>query len=288
MHTLHRKRGMDMARMERYKQRRGQARLRNALLFLSALVVMAGLASRWKQRGGLLVNAVLAPTATPVAAVFDETMETREIALPEQTWYAIQTGIFTARDAAQRCADTYADRGAPGLVVKEGEKYRVLIASYGQQTDAAAVRERLAREQQVETWLYPWVCPALTLRLTGMAGQLDVAAAGLELSSQTACLLRDAAIELDAGVATVQDTLVLLDEVDGRMKVWADTARSRFTRPYPALLDMELTLAEHWAATGSSLRQTSGSVTGFSAAIKCEAMRLYAQTLSMRASLSGD
>lgn len=63
-------------------RRRGQARLQQVLLFLSVLVVAAGLWSRWQRPDGVHVDSVAAPTATAVAAAFDETMETRELALP--------------------------------------------------------------------------------------------------------------------------------------------------------------------------------------------------------------
>lgn len=277
-----------MARMDRYKQRKGQARLRRVLLFLSAVVVMAGLAGRLRSGSALLAETLAAPTATPIAAAFDETMETREITLNAVTWYALQTGIFGAKDAAQQCANQYADRGAPGLVVKEGDKYRVLIASYGQQADAAAVRERLAREQLVETWLYPWASAELTLRLTGMAGQLDVASAGLTLMEQTACQLRDAAIAMDAGVTTAAEAAELILELDGQVKLWADTARKRFAAPYPELVDMELSLADGWSSVKQTLTQAANeNAAELSAAFKVEAMRLYARVVSLRASLAG-
>lgn len=204
------------------------------------------------------------------------------------TWYAIQTGLFSTAEAAQQRAEAYAQRGAPGFSLREGDRYRVLIAGYAQQTDAAAVRDRLAREQQVETCLYTWVCPAITLRLTGMAGQLDVAAAGLTLAESTAAQLRDEAMALDAGTHTLQDAQQLLREADDRITLWADTARKRFVQPYPPLVSQELDVAERWPSAYTALRQAAGEgAAALSAAMKVEAMRLYDQAVGMRAAMAG-
>ena len=190
-----------MGRVEKrmYRRARGQALVRRGLLFLSALIIAAGLASRAQSGRGLQAQAVVQPTQTPVAPAFDETAETREITLEQEAWYAIQTGIFTSQSAAEEKAGLYAQRGAPGYVAQDGAKWRVFIACYGDKDDAAGVRERLSAGQDVETYLYTWVCPALTLRLSGMRGQIDVAEAGLSQGLQQAERLRDGAALLDCG-----------------------------------------------------------------------------------------
>ena len=113
-----------MGRVEKrmYRRARGQALARRALLFLTALVVAAGLASRLQGGRGLQAQAVSDPTPTPVSPAFDETVETREITLAQETWYAIQTGIFTSQSAAVEKAGLYAQRGAPGYVAQDGAK----------------------------------------------------------------------------------------------------------------------------------------------------------------------
>ena len=95
-----------MRRMERrmYRQRRGQAWVRGLLLGIAGIVVLAGLISRLRGGRELIAQPIAQPTATPIASAFDETVETREISLPGETWYAIQTGVFSSREAAEALA----------------------------------------------------------------------------------------------------------------------------------------------------------------------------------------
>lgn len=281
-----------MGRVEKRSVKRRRDRetlLRRVLLFLSALVVLAGVTQRFTGGEAIRISAVPSPTATPVAAAFDETVEQRELTLEAETWYALQTGVYTDRAKAEQRAEAYRDRGAPGLVVKEGEKYRVFIASYGDAADASSVRESLADKQNVETYQYAWVCPAVTLRLSGMAGQLDVAAAGLTLPGQAAARLRDGALAMDAGQMTMSEASALFAEIDEQMRLWASTARKRFIQPYPALVETELSLTDSWSATWNALKKSSAeSATALSAEMKTQAMRLYAQSIALRASLQDE
>lgn len=275
-----------MSRVERrmYKHRRGQVLARRTLLFLSALIVVSGLIARLTGTGGITVQTVTEPTATPVAASFDETVETRELPCEARVWYALQIGVFSTKDAADAKSGLYADRGAPGYVLADGDKYRVLIASYGDKDDAAAVRERLNSQQNVETYLYEWTVPALTLRLSGMAGQLDVVEAGLALFTQTAERLRDGAVAIDQGEMTLEEGLSAVREMEEQVSLWQATAKARFGKPYPALLEAELALADAWGKLRDELLSAS-DLTALSAGMKSRAMALYEMTALMRAGL---
>ena len=267
-----------MGRVEKrmYRRARGQALARRVLLFLTALVVAAGLASRLQGGRGLQVQALSDPTPTPVSPAFDETAETREIALAQETWYAIQTGIFTTQKAAEEKAGLYAQRGAPGYVAQDGAKWRVFIACYGSREDASGVRERLSAGQDVETYLYSWVCPEITLRLSGMRGQLDVAEAGLSMALQQAARLRDGAALLDCGEWTAEEARALAQELRDQASLWLDTARSRFARPYPALMEGLMGAAEKWNEQYQRLDGAAReSATALSAEMKLQAMSLY-------------
>ena len=59
---------------------------------LSALVVLAGLASRITGGEELSAAVIATPTPTPLTATFDETVETRQVTCPAETWYCLQTG----------------------------------------------------------------------------------------------------------------------------------------------------------------------------------------------------
>ena len=174
---------MASSRRRTYRRRRRRARL---LRLAVLLLIAAGAVLLFTRRPGMLTERIQQATPTPSATAWDKTKVTREVTLPAETWYTIQTGVFSASEAAQVKAGAYTERGAPGTVVQDGGKWRVFIASYGREDEAAAVRQRLGEVQRVETYLYHWTCPELRLRLTGMAGQLDAAEAGLTLFSQAA------------------------------------------------------------------------------------------------------
>lgn len=270
-----------------YRIQQGQAMARRVLLGVAAFAVAIGLISRLRGVSGLTAQRINEPTPTPVSFAFDETVETREITLPEETWYAIQTGVFSTREAAGGKADAYTDRGAPGYVAQDGDKWRVFIACYGDKTDATNVRARLNDVQNVETYLYEWVCPRLRLRLSGMVGQMDVVEAGLSLRQQLPRQLRDDASRLDGGAVTVSDERQTLASLDGQVTLWADTARSRFARPYPALIEALLSWADDWQAGYGALLRAADDPTALSAALKARAMALYEGNIAFRRQLDG-
>ena len=277
-----------MRRMERrmYRIKRGQAMARRILLGIAGVAVLAGLLSRLRGGDGLIARPVDQPTATPIASGFDETVETREITLPEEVWYAIQTGVFSTREAAEEKAAAYSDRGAPGYVAQDGDKWRVFIACYADKTDANNVRSRLSDAQRVETYLYEWTNPQLRLRLSGMVGQMDVVEAGLALRRQAARQLRDDASRLDSGAMTTGDERQNLEALDGQVTLWADTARRRFARPYPAMIDALLGWAADWQASYSLLKGALGDPTALSAALKAQGMALYEGNIQFRSQWS--
>lgn len=264
-------------RMYRRKRRARQVCLLLVLLLVGAVAVMC-------RRPQMEHEQIVSPTPTPVASSWDRTVTTREITLRAETWYTIQTGVFSARDAALEKADDYTSRGAPGTVVEDGGKWRVFIASYGQEADAAAVRQRLGEMQRVETYLYRWTCPELRLRLSGMAGQLDVAEAGMSLILQTATALRDTAMELDAAQLTADDAARIIADLDAQIGLWVETARERFGRQAPEMVQLMLTIADGWPARKRALAEAA-SVTELSALCKAHGMELFCEMIGLRRAL---
>ena len=152
-----------------YRQKQRKAKWRRWLLGIAAVMVLVVLLWRGGQ-AAFVTDYIGLPGPTPLESAFDRTVETREVTLNAETWYAIQTGVFSTQEAAVQKADAYTQRGAPGTVVRQGEKWRVFIACYGTEEEAAAVRTRLESNQKVDTYLYAWECPEVRLRLSGMAG----------------------------------------------------------------------------------------------------------------------
>ncbi|MBR4080177.1 MAG: SPOR domain-containing protein [Clostridia bacterium] len=266
-----------------YRRAQGQAMLRRAALILTAVIVISALAAKLRRGDTLSISPLAKPTATPVSMGFDETVVSRDVTFEKLTWYALQTGIFSSQEAADAKALAYADRGAPGYVSPDGDKFRVLIACYDTETDAASVRDRLASAQEVDVYLHRWELPEMSLRLTGMAGQLDVAEAGMQLLRQSAALLRDAAIAMDRGESDPDDALRLLSGLNDQYVLWRRTARQRFVQPYPAMIGALLSLADGWDTQYTDLKGASGSVTALSASLKIHAMEQYAHLAQLYA-----
>ncbi len=272
-----------MGRVETRLYKRQLQRARMRWLLLAALI--AGVILWRSGRVPFVTEHIGQPTPTPVSSSFDKTQETREVTLAAETWYAIQTGVFSTEDAANQKAEAYTSRGAPGTVIRDGEKWRVFIACYPAETDAAAVRTRLEQNQRVETYLYAWQCPELRLRLTGMAGQLDAVEAGFTMMTSTAAALRDAATALDAGEYTTQDAAAAVKAREEQLLLWEQTAQERFGKKPPDLVQGMLSLSSAWRQECAGVRGNEGA-TKLSAALKAEAMAMYDDVIAWRSALS--
>ncbi len=267
-----------------YKQKRRRVKtLRAAVLLL--LLGAAAMIAWGRTSGSFVAEHIGTPSPTPVTSSFDQTVESREVTLAEETWYAIQTGVFSTEEAALQKADAYTDRGAPGLVVTQGGKWRVFIACYAGEEEAASVRSRLESNQSVETYLYAWECPELRLRLTGMVGQLDVVEAGFTLLISSAAALRDAAIDLDAGQLTTSEATKAVHAMADQFDLWKETARSRFGNTIPAMVEGMTSLLESWSASFEPLL-SADTATDLSAALKLQAMRMFNDVISWRSDLA--
>lgn len=270
-----------MGRVEKrmYKQRRRRRRW----LMIMILLAVAGLVAWRRLPDGFISEHIPMRTKAPTSA-FDQTVESREVTLPQEAWYAIQTGVFSTEDAARQKADAYTSRGAPGTVIRDGEKWRVFIACYESETDAASVRTRLSANQHVDTYLYVWSLPEVRLRLTGKAGQLDTVEAGFTLLTSTAVTLRDAAIDLDAAQLTNDEAYEAVRAMDDAVTLWEEIVRSRFGKNAPQLLQSMLTVTENWDERRDVILAASNA-TDLSAALKAEAMGLYDELIAWRNAL---
>lgn len=275
-----------MGRVERRVYRRKLARRRcvRTVVLLVLLVVAVAAVLGQERRARLSAEAITQPTATPIAVSYDQRLVEREVILPEETWYAIQTGVFSTQEAAQEKAGVLTQRGAPGAVVQDGDKWRVFIACYGTETDAASVRQHLGENQRVETYLYRWTCPELQLRLKGMAGQVDVVEAGFTLMMQSVRLLRDTASLLDAGELTQLEAKQALSEQESQVRLWEKTANDRFGRNPPSPVKELLNQLQAWTAALDACRQQE-TKTALSAQLKLEGIGLFENMVMLRATL---
>lgn len=272
-----------MGRVEQriYRQRMARRKLARRLLLTALLVSVAVLIWRQQQQSRLSAETIAQPTATPIVAGYDQSIVSREVTLAEEIWYAIQTGVFSSREAAEEKANALTDRGAPGAVVQDGEKWRVLIACYETETDAAAVRQRLGEEQRVETYLYRWHCPELQLRLKGMAGQVDVAEAGFTLMLQAVRMLRDTASLLDVGEMTLLEAQEALKAQEAQVTLWTQTALKRFGSNPPSPVKELLTLSQEWESACASCKSLE-TKTALSAQLKLTGIGLFDAMIVLR------
>lgn len=271
-----------MGRVETRIYMRKRSRARAARRIVLLLLLAVGFILLWRGMPNVFnAERIASPSPTPVTSDFDQSVQTREVTLSAETWYAIQTGVFSTEEAARQKADAYTDRAAPGVVVQEGEKWRVFIACYGTEAAASAVRTRLEENQRVDTYLYIWECPELRLRLTGMAGQLDVVEAGFTLLTSTAAALRDTATELDAAQLTTSEANKAVSALDGQIILWEETVRSRFGRNVPALVEGMLSITQSWSARCGEI-QSAANATEMSAALKAQAMGLFDEICAWR------
>ncbi len=265
-----------------YRRRAKRTKLLYSLLFLLLIGISLLL---WRGLpGNFAAEQILPQAQSKVDEGASQSAETREVTLPEERWYAIQTGVFSTEAAALEKADAYTKRGAPGTVVQEGEKWRVFIACYGDEQDAADVRARLEANQKVETYLFTWTCPEVRLRMTGKTGQLDAVEAGFVLMPSTAGALRDTAMELDAAQLTTQEVLEAVSELEKQLSLWEDTVRSRFAPSQPELVKGMLQLTDAWHGRLLRVRGSEGA-TALSAALKAQAMAMYADMKQWRTAL---
>ena len=268
-----------------YRQRRRRAKQRRWLILLLMTAAVAAVLLWRSGRVPFMLDNLSQPAPTKSTTGFDRTVESREVTLPAETWYAIQTGVFSTQEAAMEKAEAYTERGAPGTVIQQGEKWRVFIACYGTEAEASAVRTRLESNQKVDTYLYAWTCPEIRLRLSGMVGQLDAAEACFTLLTTTAAALRDTAMELDAAQLTTQEAMNAVKALDDQIKLWEATVRSRFGKSTPALLEGMLTITAGWEARYDALRE-AGDATALSAALKAQAMGMYDDICTWRTELA--
>lgn len=266
---------------KRRRQRTKVLRMAVLLLILSCAAVIL-----WRRLPeGFISEHIGLPTPTPVTSSFDQTTGSREVTLAAETWYAIQTGVFSTQEAAVQKADAYTERGAPGTVVQDGEKWRVFIACYGTEEQAVSVRTRLEQNQKVDTYLYAWNCPELRLRLSGMVGQMDVVEAGFTLLTSSASAMRDAAINLDAGELTTAEASSAVEALCSQISLWEDTTRSRFGKKTPELVQGMLDMTGNWSTRLEKLK-TAATATELSAGLKAQAMGMFDEIIAWRSALA--
>lgn len=106
-----------------------------------------------------------------------------QAALPEQTYYFVQNGVFSTAEGAELAASELRDRGLAG-VVESGEKLSVFAGAAIDRNDALLISNHL-QEEGLEVYYKPYVLPAAD-HIDWSSGDAGIVAEYLKLSRDIA------------------------------------------------------------------------------------------------------
>ena len=216
-----------------------------SLLFLSAVILFSGVAAR--SGGDAVFEIVATPSPIPLDAAFDETRETREITLNGSVWYALQLGAFETEEAAGQLAEQFQRRGAAGYLWPE-ERFRVLAAVYPEKEDAQAVRQQLRDQHDVDSYLFEISIPSVSLRMTGMRGQIDILEAAFLHAEELIRQMERISETLDRQEITPAEAAEELNTLREQVELVALRMEQRFLSPRNAAVTGLIGLMRDYAA----------------------------------------
>ena len=216
-----------------------------SLLFLSAVILFSGVAAR--SGGDAVFEIVATPSPIPLDAAFDETRETREITLNGSVWYALQLGAFETEEAARQLAEQFQRRGAAGYLWPE-ERFRVLAAVYPEKEDAQAVRQQLRDQHDVDSYLFEISIPSVSLRMTGMRGQIDILEAAFLHAEELIRQMERISETLDRQEITPAEAAEELNTLREQVELVALRMEQRFLSPRNAAVTGLIGLMRDYAA----------------------------------------
>ena len=216
-----------------------------SLLFLSAVILFSGVAAR--SGGDAVFETVATPSPIPLDAAFDETRETREITLNGSVWYALQLGAFETEEAAGQLAEQFQRRGAAGYLWPE-ERFRVLAAVYPEKEDAQAVRQQLRDQHDVDSYLFEISIPSVSLRMTGMRGQIDILEAAFLHAEKLIRQMERISETLDRQEITPAEAAEELNTLREQVELVALRMEQRFLSPRNAAVTGLIGLMRDYAA----------------------------------------
>ncbi len=216
-----------------------------SLLFLSAVILFSGVAAR--SGGDAVFETIATPSPIPLDAAFDETRETREITLNGSVWYALQLGAFETEEAAGQLAEQFQRRGAAGYLWPE-ERFRVLAAVYPEKEDAQAVRQQLRDQHDVDSYLFEISIPSVSLRMTGMRGQIDILEAAFLHAEELIRQMERISETLDRQEITPAEAAEELNTLREQVELVALRMEQRFLSPRNAAVTGLIGLMRDYAA----------------------------------------
>lgn len=161
-------------------------------------------------------SAALPSTAEPAfvqtpAALIDSDA-TREMTLPEKTFYALQIGVYADEENAKAQSSALKKIGAAGYILKDGERFRVLASAYQDKESAAKVADQLTREG-IESRIYTIVRTRRTFKITGNAGQIEAVYRAVERTDALLESFYNAFLAFDRDKQSVTDAITALHAI---------------------------------------------------------------------------
>lgn len=237
--------------------RNGNRFVSGILIALTLMVLMTGLLSR-SSTSDFRLEQVPEQTEISLEEEFDETPAETVIELPEHTWFALQTGAFENEEAARQSALTFQKRGAAGYLWEDG-RYRVLAAVYSTQEDARYVRQQLQDQHQIDSYLYTISFPAISLRVKGMQGQMDILQAAFVHVHELAAQLQQISVEMDRQERSVQEALSQMQAMRTQLEIVSLRLRQRFASPVPQTVNALLKCFEDYFAFSEEIAATESA-----------------------------
>lgn len=242
-----------------YPAKRNHNRLASAVLLVaSALIVASGLISR-RDPSGFFLERVRPETPPPLEESFDETMTEALVELPANTWYALQVGAFENRETAMQSASAFQKRGAAGYLWQDG-RYRVLAAAYPSQQDAQQVREQLRNQHDIDSYLYAIQFPAVSMRLTGMQGQIEILQAAFVHAGDLAAQLQALSVQMDRQEISAAEAVERLSALQTQIELVALRLRQRFDAPVHATVRALLNCFEDYSQFAAAFSADESAV----------------------------
>ena len=138
----------------------------------------------------------------------EDTITAKELSL-----YALQVGAFSAESNAKEAASELVSKGGAGFVAFDGSYYRVLIAAYTTEDDAADVKSSLY-EQNVKTTIFNLKSGTLDFKIGAEQTQINAIKACFDIVPEVVVALQDIIYAADKG-ENVDDDIVSLQQSVG-------------------------------------------------------------------------
>lgn len=200
--------------------------------------------------------------ASPLDPAAPEATAQAELSTEGFHCYALQLGAFSNEENAESFAREVQGRPQGGRVYQDGDLFRVFSGIFLTKEEARAEKERLLLSAGIDSSIYEFNIPALSLRVTASASQLDAVLKGFSVLSGLCTELAELADGSAADLAAAAETLAARAEECRSLAGSLPGASGTAGQLSGALLDAAACLEE----AGSTAR--SENKVEFSAALK--------------------